>query len=311
MVTLCGSQPLSPCKIRNRGNSSPTAPGKTRVERFIMKFFASVCSLFFFCCGTAFAETKTPAPNAEIVSFHSGATRLGGYLFRPETPGKHPVMIWNHGSPVPVLQFGSVSRFDDVARFFLQRDFILFIPDRRARTIAFADATDPAEGDQEAAATVKASIKEALEQNHSDFIAAKEWIKNQPYADPENIFAGGYSAGALQCLYEASVGSHVRGFVLFTPGSKQWTTSPLLQDMMLTGAKMSTAPIFIAQAQNDGRLEAIAAIGKVLAKKGPPNATIVYPPHGKTQKEANGFALTGVAAWSRDVGPFLDTILKD
>ncbi|MDB6029560.1 MAG: dienelactone hydrolase [Verrucomicrobiales bacterium] len=265
--------------------------------------------LWLFCCNVV-ADNATNSPIASVISFAGEKLALNAYLFRPETPGSHPVIIWNHGSPKPILQSGPVSRFDALADYFLQRGFVLFIPDRRARNVVFSDG-EAVDTDQEATASARRALKESLDENHSDFQSAVRWLKKQAFVDPTKIFLGGYSSGAVQALYEAGVTSDVRGFILFTPGSAQWSNSPFLREMMTTGVKMSKAPIFIVQVQNDAHLQAISTLGKELAKKGKPNATMVYPPHGKTQKEASIFALTGVHVWGPDIAGFLDAAMRD
>lgn len=245
---------------------------------------------------------------ATTVSFPAGTNSLRGYLFRPRNPGRHGALIWNHGSPYPLQRSGPIERFHDFAKFFLEEGFVVFVPDRRQRAIIFSDAsTDPE--DQESTAAVQRAIKDQLDQNHDDFRSAYNWLVKQPYVDKNRIIAGGYSAGATQAMYEAGLSSDVRGFLLFTPGGSQWKTSPFMREMFLTNARTAHAPIFVAQAQNDIQLQGISAIGKELAKKGKPNATMVYPPHGSTQKEANLLALTGVSVWSADVRDFLHAVV--
>ena len=277
-----------------------------------MKLLAKACgSLLLGFCLSTFAVENTNAPVASVVSFSTGTNLLNAYLFKPETPGPHPVIVWNHGSPKPILQSGPVARFNALAKFFIDHDFVLFIPDRRARTIVFADegAVDP--NDQEAVAAATQTLRDSLDENHADFLSAAAWLKKQSFVKKNRIFVGGYSAGAIQAMYEGSLNSELRGLLLFTPGSVQWSKSAFLRQILLTGASTSRAPIYIAQVQNDAHLQAIAAMGKELAKKGPPNATIVYPPHGKTQPEASLFALTGVNTWGPDVAQFLESAMKD
>ncbi len=277
-----------------------------------MKFLAKACgSLLLGLCLSTSAVEKTNAPVASVISFPIETGTLNAYVFRPETPGRHPVIVWNHGSPKPILQSGAVSRFDAMAQFFIDNNYILFIPDRRARIIVFADEAKADENDQEAMAAATATIRESLNQNHADFQSAVTWLKKQSFVDGSRIFVGGYSSGAIQAMYEASLNSELKGLLLFTPGSVQWSKSAFLRRILLEGARTSKAPIYIAQAQNDAQLQAISAMGQELGKKGKPNATIVYPPHGRSQPEASLFALTGVNVWGSDVAQFLDAAIRD
>src|SRR5256885_4760341 len=35
---------------------------------------------------------------AEVVHYHAGERKLPGYLYRPTGEGRHPAVMWNHGS---------------------------------------------------------------------------------------------------------------------------------------------------------------------------------------------------------------------
>src|SRR3954468_11433495 len=61
---------------------------------------------------------------AEVVHYQASERKLPGYLYRPRGEGRHPAVLWNHGSEKePRAQ-------PELARFYTQHGFVFFAPIR-------------------------------------------------------------------------------------------------------------------------------------------------------------------------------------
>ncbi|MDB6026705.1 MAG: dienelactone hydrolase [Verrucomicrobiales bacterium] len=257
-------------------------------------------------------KAQTPAPIPETVAYKTGDTILKAYIYRPEGEGPFPAIVWQHGSPKPLMESGPVSRFDALAALCVSNGYVLFIPDRIHRNIYFRTLADRISGS--VASPEKEFVfrhaLEQLEENHQVSIDALEWLKGQGYVDENRIVMSGYSMGSVQTLYEAKKHLGVRAYIPFTLPSSTWGGSEQLQDLMVESVKAADAPILLIQAQNDYNLRASEARGKDFAQKGPPNGLKIYPPYGKTQKDANLFVLTGCEVWGQDVFTFIQAAVQ-
>src|SRR5437868_276525 len=123
-----------------------------------VKYFS--LALLLLIGGTAFAEEKAAAPATRVVTFQSGEATLNAYVFRPNGAGPFPVVMWNNGSPKSLLDAGPVSRFQELAKFYVSHGYVLMIPDRRERYLGFEDGDINTVEDQEAHAVEVNTVKE-------------------------------------------------------------------------------------------------------------------------------------------------------
>lgn len=163
----------------------------------------------------------------EEVFFVSGNYTLRGYLYRPSGEGRFPVMIWNHGhaghlAPMPAGEYSAL------AKFFLNNGYVFFMPDRHV-DITSKDYSEELQKliSQPPSAEIEArKFHEKLDLNNRDIIAALDWIKTQPYADPNRIVMSGWSSGGMQALSLADQNLGVRACVVFSPGVLSWYRTP-------------------------------------------------------------------------------------
>lgn len=273
---------------------------------YLLKWIIGVLLAFLVGAQVMFAaETTNAAPSFTKTTFVSTNARLAAVTFKPAGSGPFPAIIWNHGGRVSLLETGPVSRFYEIARFFTEHGYVVCIPDRSARSLRFEiESTDPEE-----IAIAKRSALEFFEINHVDQLAAIEWLQKQPFVDTNRLITMGYSSGGVQSIYEADRYPNLRAAVIFTPNAIIWTKSPLFREIVTDSVRHMKCPMFLIQAQNDFNLDVSAALGAELVAKGKPSKGMVYPPHGASQRDANLFALTGTAAWGKDVLEFLDAAL--
>ncbi len=250
------------------------------------------------------------SPPVQSVVFKSENVFLKGYLFKPEGSGPFPAIIWEHGSPKPLVESGSVSRFDVLARFCISHGYVLFIPDRIYRNIYFRAVEGRTGGSQTDDESVFRQGLDQLEKNHRDIVNAVEWLRAQSFVDENRVAMSGLGTGSIQTLFEAGKKLGVRAYIPFSVPSSCWGSSTSLQNLMSDSVQKADAPIFVIQAQNDSDVRATEALGKELVKKGSINTAKIYPPFGKNPKEANLFVLNGCDVWGEDVLAFLESAFK-
>ena len=112
---------------------------------------------------------------------------LRATLYRSALPGRQPLIVLNHGSPI-VVTAGGTDRFEQQARFFLSLGYSVVVPMRRGR--GGSDGTSE-EGDP--GVPPGAQIETGLE----DIDAVVEAMKAQPFVDPSRIVLAGYERGGL------------------------------------------------------------------------------------------------------------------
>src|SRR4051812_17176683 len=167
---------------------------------------------------------------AEVVRYPAGERKLPGYLYRPRGEGRHPAVLWNHGSEKePRAQ-------PELARFYTEHGFLFFAPIRHGH----ANAEGPYIVDlQKEAGSDQAKVK-LHDVYHEDVVAALAWLKEQPFVDRERIIVSGVSYGGIQTLIAAEKGLGVRGFIAFAPGAMSFA-SPALRERMKTAAQHAKA----------------------------------------------------------------------
>jgi dienelactone hydrolase len=255
------------------------------------------------------AESGGPPPDARLVSFPSGELTLRGYLYKPQGPGPFPAIVWNHGSE-PKPGWGP-----HLAKFYTSHGYVFFMPHRHGQGRSPGDYIMDLESrlkESGGRARYMQGSVELQELYNLDVVAAVEWLKKQPFIDPKRMVMGGVSFGGIQTVLSAEKGLGLRGFIPFAPGAMSWAGNPLLGERLLSAVQKSTVPIFLIQAKNDYNLAPSEVLGAALRKKGPPNASKVYPQFGDGPKDGHGrFACSeeGTAIWGPDVLAFLNTVL--
>jgi len=112
---------------------------------------------------------------------------LRATLYRSALPGRRPLIVLNHGSPIVVTE-GGTDRFEQQARFFLSLGYSIVAPMRRGRG---GSGGTVEEGDP--GVTARTRIDTGLE----DIDAVVEAMKTQPFVDPGRIVLAGYERGGL------------------------------------------------------------------------------------------------------------------
>jgi dipeptidyl aminopeptidase/acylaminoacyl peptidase len=141
---------------------------------------------------SGFALSQTAAPPKlleENVTYLSGKLRIKGFIVRPNTPGKLPVVILNHGGWDGIT---------DSARA-RARDFA------RAGFAVFASAYRGEDGSDGQIEVAKGEV--------DDVLNGLAWFAKKPYVDAGQIGMFGTSHGALIGLIAASRTTQIRALV--------------------------------------------------------------------------------------------------
>lgn len=246
-----------------------------------------------------------PAPNAELVSFPSGAVTLKGWLYRPEGNGPFPAVLWNHGSG------RTPNGHPDLAKFYNSHGFVFFLPYRQGHGPSpgdyIVDLEQQFRRQHGAGPAARSYSVELHERSNADVAAALDWLKKQPFVDADRIAVSGVSYGGIQTLLTAEKGLGLKAAVAFSPGPKQWNNGELQQRLVDT-VRRARVPIFILQAQNDYHLGPSELLGPELRRKGAPNRARVYPAFGATAEDGHAefsSRAAAIAIWGNDVLDFL------
>lgn len=234
---------------------------------------------------------------ADRALYLSGNQTLMGCIYRPKGKGPFPAVIFNQGSAKPLNQSGPLDPFPQMAKVFVSKGFILFVPGRHGG--GGQDDNEKGKKDSD----VKAMNNH--EENARNIIAAIAWLKAQHDVDEKRVGVVGDCAGAVSTLFATAKGFDVAAVVLFSPGAKKLKNDYDFQVRLKDGVQASSAPIFLIQPENDFSLLPKTTLGPILGRKGGLNDVKVYPPFGDTSQEAHRFCLEGHVVWQRDVITFL------
>lgn len=141
--------------------------------------------------------------------------RLEGMLYRPASPGRVPVIVFNHGStgagrvaPTSTAQY----RYPEVARFFVERGWAVLIPMRRGRGASEGEYLERYECD-------RAVLAGGIERAVADLDAVLAYVSTQPWADMDRFVLGGMSRGGLLAvLYPSERPTNAKAVINFAGG---------------------------------------------------------------------------------------------
>jgi dienelactone hydrolase len=134
---------------------------------------------------------------------------------------------------------------------------------------------------------------------NDDVIAALSWIKNQPFADSNNIVVSGEGYGGIQVLLTADKDGQsslgIKCFIVFSSTLGTWNTT--WSDVLKQTINIAKRPIYLLQAKNDTNPSPIDSLGIDLNKK-------IYPNRYKLYPAQVGFSIDP-KAWEKDVMQYL------
>jgi dienelactone hydrolase len=288
---------------------SAPATGTKRPTRLT----AAAC-LAALVAGSALAWADEPRLS---VAFPSEGRTLKGWVYRPagaDAKGRFPAVIWNHGSN-PM-----VNPPEPLARLYTDHGFVVFYPVRRYHE---PSSPGPSIVDLIAGASDRAQawIRYNEEENR-DVFGALDWLKTQPYVDPDRIIVSGVSFGGVQTLLAAEKGGGFRLGVAFAPGAMSWKEGRgPIPERLEKAVKNRKIPVFILQASNDYSLGPVSVLGPLLDRSKLLHRVKQYPDFGARtpgmpdeswhQLGHGAFAIRGGDVWGADVFAFIDEVISD
>src|SRR5215472_15529522 len=269
----------------------------------LSKRYALLSFLLLFLLPCSAAE-----PQAEVVSFRSGAIILHGTLYKPEGKGPFPAVVYNHGSAAGML---SKQAFEALGPVFAKHRWVFFGPYRRGQGLSAS--AGPYIGDQIAAAQKKggpsagaATMVRLLETDHlNDQLAALTWLRMQSFVDPDRVAVAGTSFGGIEVVLGTEKASYCAG-VDSAGAAQSWQDAPEVQDLMTRAVRNSKAPIFFFQAANDYDLSPSRTLSAAMKNAGKEFEVKIYPAFGRSLQDGHSFGYFGSEVWGPDVFRFLN-----
>jgi len=264
-------------------------------------------SLGRYACGAVLLAVNTIAlgqTQPEEVVYRPSKPELHGFLWKPEGAGPFPVVLWNHGSErtpgsQPIL-----------AKFYNEHSYVFFVPHRRGQGRSQGEYIQ----DQIALAPPGARgmlMVELQEAEVDDVVSALDYLKTQPFVDPQRIAISGCSYGGIQTLLAGERNLGVKALVPFAAGAMSWDRTPELQGRLIRAVDQATAPVFFIQAENDYNLDPIRVLSKEAKRKQRDFQSKIYPPFGSSHQDGHWkFCSAATDVWGSDVLKFLEEHLK-
>ncbi len=254
-----------------------------------------------------------PAAGAPPAGIHCKVD-LQGVLYAPPGSGKHPVVLFNHGS--------SGHDYCDVAKVFTNHGYLVFVPFRRGHSgdvwvapdkmqpvrstgVYAVDVLERIEADDRRLKNI--SVGPLLEASIPDVAAALAYVKRLPNADADEVAVAGHSYGGMTALIAAA---DVKGFKAgldIAGGCLSWWINPDLQAYLTNVAKRVRIPVFAFQDDEEcSGPDPTKTLGPLLKRHGGDHK--IYPFPEMECHEAHGRFLTkpeGQALWRNDARAFL------
>ena len=139
-----------------------------------------------------------------------------------------------------------------------------------------------------------------------DVVAAFNYLKAQPFVDPQRIAMSGCSYGGIQTLLAGERDLGIRALVPFAPGAISWQQNQPLHGLLRRAVDNARAPVLLIQAKNDYDLDPSQVLSEEAAKKHKNFQSKIYPAFGSSHEDGHGkFCATATAVWGEDVLSFL------
>ncbi|HTA27362.1 MAG TPA: prolyl oligopeptidase family serine peptidase [Bacteroidia bacterium] len=279
-----------------------------------MKFIFALLAFLFFSSVQVNAQTNKGkaqdkglniVDEPEAIFYTSDSLKLKGYLCKPKGKGPFPVFMWNHdGEKEP-------DSSNALAAYWVRRGYVFFKPIRSGQSDNPGEYIRNAEKQiskrREMAQLAFRQIYALHKNANKDVIAALRWIKQQPYADTNNIVLAGYGYGGTQVLLTAEKDGNsplgIKCFFAISP-VKGW--GKMWGDSLIPAVEKAKRPIFLWQARSDGDLSIMQALAPVLEKKGFPNRSKTLQDAPPPAESINTlYYYSHPEAWEKDVLKYL------
>jgi carboxymethylenebutenolidase len=241
------------------------------------------------------------------VAFSSGDLTLSGILYKPQSRGPFPTLIWNHGSEKTP---GVDPQFDSVASIFVPAGYAVFAPIRRGHGYSqgryigdVIDQTEAAEG-LEAAHRKVVHLLET--EQLDDQLAGLAYVKQLAFVDSSRLAVAGCSYGGIQALLGAEKNAGYKAAISISPAALSWAHNTFLQKRLIQSLQDINIPVLLLQPARDASLEPSRILGAEAARLGKPLTTKVYPDTGPEDERGHCFGgAKGMHVWAEEAKAFL------
>jgi dienelactone hydrolase len=262
----------------------------------------AVAGLLFCAAGTAAQTPEHSGPFVEVF-YSSGNLRIEAYLYKPEGKGPFPVVIYNHGSRPGNER--AERPFAYVGKMLAAEGYLVLVPERRGYGKSEGSLFSEEVGEDRGPRYVA-----RLQQEADDVVAAAEYAKTLPEADPSRIAVMGWSFGGIVSVFAASHSALFRAIVDQAGGALSWDGSPALQVALKEAAGKIRIPLLGMVAENDRTTKSVRVVVDEGKKKG--TAKLIVYPAFKPRENPNGvapghmiFGAEGSHVWEADLEEFL------
>ena len=256
----------------------------------------------------AAAAQSTAAGSAYDTLFYTHDNlRLEAYLYKPQTSGPFPLVVYNHGS-VPPEQERVEWPAPFVARLLVPAGYAVLVPERRGYGKSDGTPFSQDIGTDRGRRFVERQIAEA-----GDVNAAVDYVlKSQGTSiDPKRIIVVGWSFGGIVTTLAAGSSDQYAAVVVQAPGALNWNRSEELRSALIQAAGRIPVPTYCAVAENDLTTESARAICAAVSANGTPASLKIYPKFESGRERPGNppghalFGPFGVDVWRTDLLAFL------
>lgn len=258
------------------------------------------------------ASAAMAAPQGERVTFESDGNTLVGFLYRPDGPGPHPALIWNHGSEANPERG---PQFDRIASIFVPAGYVVFTPQRRGHGSSQGDyIVDRVGATRQASGFVAANrlTVQLLETEQlDDQLAGLAYLKTLPSVDAKRIVVAGCSYGGIATLLAAASDADYKAGVSISPAGLSWDGNRILQSHLIEAVSRIDIPVLLIQPPKDPSLEPARVLGATAARLGKPLTAKIYPEEGPEPLQAHCFGgARGMQVWAEQAKDFFAAALR-
>lgn len=239
---------------------------------FVRVLFGLVLMGLAACAPASAPEGLAPQAVRIPVVADGKTIELEGFVYRPNRAGRHPVVVFNHGSAGGEPK--AAQRAETQAAYFASRGFLVVVPMRRGRGQSEGVSLEG----EEKSCDVE-SWEPGLQAASDDLTAAIDLAATLSDADTSRIVMAGASRGGFLSAAYAATGKHrdaVIGVVNFSGGWVAQAEDDCPVDFNLVGfqsfAKRSSPPQLWLYGENDPYYErdSILSYVKVFSEAGAP-----------------------------------------
>jgi dienelactone hydrolase len=274
----------------------------------MMRIWAQSLLALWFCIASPFADALGEAQSTYSEVFYpSGNLRIQAYLYRPDGNGPFPVVIYNHGSR-DGRESASVP-FQYIGNMLTRAGYVVLVPERRGYGKSDGPTWRQDVGNDQSMLIAR------LQAETDDVLAAIDYLRTVPFADPSRIGIMVWSFGGIVTMLAASRSTAFVVAVDQAGGALTWDGNAYVRRAVVAAAEKSMAPTLFMVAKNDRTILSITTPAEIFKTRQIPHRMIIYEPFTPadgTRVMAPGHALfseQGASVWESDLVQFLGRYL--